>query len=647
MGEGSAVLADLDVLEGDGHEILYKFLMGEMRKQYVRRREDVKQAHGSVESLIARQEQLRDLYKEMIGDFPEKTPLNPMVTGNVNGNGYRIENVIYESRPRHRVTANLYLPITGNPPWPGVLFACGHTENGKASKDYQAVCALMAQNGLVALSYDPICQGERFQIIDAPRHGTTTHTLLNIGSLFVGQSVVGYEAWDGIRSIDYLLSRPEVDDSKPIGMTGTSGGGTQTTFLMALDDRIGPVAPSCYVMTRQRKFETLGPADGCQNLPFEGAFGFDHADYLTMHAPEPAIILAARQDYFDIDGVREAADEVGRVYKIFDLSEHYDLFESDDSHGFLPPHRQMAVSWMRRWLLNEDNPVVETVDVLPPDSVLYATDCGQILDQFEDERTIADLNLDRARNFGEDRRRFWRSKSIAECLAEVKQMVGVCDDRGIVKKQELGTLPGEGYEIRKLLIQREDEVEIPAFLFIPEVREVSCPATIYVDGCGKKVGVECPMTFSRWAQEGRIILSLDVRGIGETVDLGSEPKYYNLEQRVSVLALHIGRPLLGQRIEDVLTAMDVLEEYPEVDGTQVDLVGIKQMGPVVLHAAAFDDRFKSVTLNQSICSWVEDVVGQPLQPNLMGQVVPSALKKYDLPDLIAAIAPRDVIIQGA
>ena len=646
MGDSVVASEHLDVLERDGSDLLYEFLMREVRRQYVGRREEVDLSLKSREALVVRQERLRGHYREMLGELPEKTPLNAAVTGTVEGEGYRIEKVIYESRPRHRVTANLYVPTTGDPPWPGVLVACGHSANGKAWAKYQAVSALMAKNGLVALCYDPICQGERHQLLEAHRHGTTTHTLLNVGSLLVGRSVVGYEAWDGVRSIDYLLSRPEVAGGKPVGMTGTSGGGTQTVFLMALDDRIGPAAPSCYVMTRQRKFETLGPADGCQNLPFEGDFGFDHADYLMMHAPEPAIILAARRDYFDIDAVREAAAEVGRVYEALGREENFEFFESDHDHGFHPPHRQMAVRWMRRWLLDDDAPVSEGAESAHPDAAVYATGCGQVVEGFEDERTIADLNLERARELAEDRRRFWAGHTSGECLAEVKRMIGLREDRGSVGVQDAGAIPGDGYEMRKLLIEQEGEVELPALLFLPAERTGRCPATVYVDGRGKQGGAGTDGPIARLVREGRIVLSVDVRGFGETADRGGESKYYNVEQRVAVLALHIGRPLLGQRVEDVLSAMDVLVKRPEVDGSQVDLVGIERAGPVVLHAAALDRRFVGVTVRRSVRSWVDDVVGKPLQPDLIGHVVPSALRRYDLPDLVAAIAPRSVRIEG-
>ena len=171
---------------------------------------------------------------------------------------------------------------------PGPVY-CLHaatSANGKAHTAYQTACALMAQNGFVVLSYDPISQGERTQQPKARRYGTTTHTLLNHGSRLVGRSVVWYSAWDGVRAIDYLLSRSEVDRSRPIGMTGTSGGGTQTTFLMALDDRIGLAAPSCYTMQRTDKFTgKSGPSDRRQHLACEGLHGIDHIDYTLMRFP--------------------------------------------------------------------------------------------------------------------------------------------------------------------------------------------------------------------------------------------------------------------------------------------------------------------------------------------------------------------------
>ena len=632
----------LDALEEDGSELLHEYLMRIAREQYEERRKEVQASLGSRAALAERQKRLREQYRAMLGELPGKTPLNAKVIGTIECDEYRVERVMYESRPRHRVTANLYVPTTGRPPWPGVLVACGHSANGKAFEMYQAVSALMAKNGLVALCYDPICQGERHQLLDAPRHGTTTHTLLNAGALLVGRSVVGYEAWDGIRSLDYLLSRPEVDRGKPVGMTGTSGGGTQTTFLMALEDRIGPAAPSCYVMTRMRKFETLGPADGCQHLPGEGAAGFDHADYLIMRAPKPTIILAARGDYFDIDATREAAAEVRKVYEALEQGDGFDLFEGEHQHGFHPPHREAAVHWMRRWLVGDDTPVTEGGIEVHPDEKLWVTRSGQVVEEFEDERTVADFNLERAKELAGARRRFWAEHSVAECLAEVKRLIGMRDEGGPVTVQEAGSVSREGYRIEKLVILREGEVPVPGLLFVPEARRGKLPGTLYVDGRGKDEDAGPDGPIAGLVREGRVVLSIDARGFGETADNGSNAKYYNVEHRVAVLARHIGRPLLGQRVEDVLAAMDVLVRRDAVDASRIDIVGVERGGPVVLHAAALDSGLAAVTVRDSILSWMDDVVARPLGRNLAGHVVPGALTKYDLPDLVRAIGPRRV-----
>src|SRR5262249_19210974 len=199
--------------------------------------------------LKKRQESLRAKFIEALGGFPEKTPLNPRVAGSLSGDGFRVEKVIYESRPAHHVTAVVYIP-EGKGPFPGVLVPCGHSDKGKAEEAYQRISILLAKHGFVVLCYDPIGQGERMQLLTpdgkpAIKGNTTEHTMAGIGALLVGWSCASFRIWDGIRSIDYLASRPEVDPTR-LGCTGNSGGGTLTSYLMALDERIAAAAPSCH-----------------------------------------------------------------------------------------------------------------------------------------------------------------------------------------------------------------------------------------------------------------------------------------------------------------------------------------------------------------------------------------------------------------
>ncbi len=209
-------------------------------------------------------------------------------SGRLKRDGYRVEKVIFESRPRHHVTSNLYLP-DGQGPFAGVLVPCGHSDNGKAAETYQRICILLARHGMAVLCYDPIGQGERFQLLDSGGkpviRGTTEHTMAGIGALLVGRQLASYRIWDGFRALDYLASRPEVDPNR-LGCTGNSGGGTMTAYLMALDDRIKVAAPSCYITSLERLFETIGPQDAEQNITGQVAAGMEHADYITMRAPE-------------------------------------------------------------------------------------------------------------------------------------------------------------------------------------------------------------------------------------------------------------------------------------------------------------------------------------------------------------------------
>ena len=159
---------------------------------------------------------------------------------------------------------------------------------------------------------------------------------------------------------------------------------------------------------------------------------------------------------------------------------------------------------------------------------------------------------------------------------------------------------------------------------------------------GKKREAGPDSAVMQLVKQNRIVLSIDVRGFGETADHGSNEKHCNKEHRVAVLARDIGRPLIGQRVEDILAALDVLVGQPYVNPSEIEAIGVERAGPVVLHAAALDKRIGRVTLKNSIKSWIDDVVARPKIHNLIGHVIPNALEFYDLPDLLEAIKPRKV-----
>ena len=621
----------LSVLDKNAPELLANHLLRRINQQYEDRRAAVAQALASRDLLKRRQQRLRASLKRIVGKLPdEKTPLNPQTTGVIKADGYRIEKVAYQSRPHHYVTANLYVPTRGNPPFPGVLVACGHSSLGKSYEPYQRIGALLAVNGIVALVYDPMGQGERRSFFVDSENAGLQHKLVNVNSMLVGRTAVGYQAWDGIRSVDYLLSRSEVDRTRSIGMTGNSGGGGQTMYLMALDDRIGPAAPSCHITTLERNFELGSAGDGCQSAPWTGAEGIDHPDFFAMRAPRPSIILAAEQDFKDIQFTRKTYREARSVYKLLNAPERVDLFVHNDKHSFSRPRREAATRWMRLWFFNDPSPVLEPDLKLQAAEALQVTRTGQVLREFPDAEAIDEWNLRRARHLAADRAAFWNTSTMEDALAEVRRMIGV---RHIVEPPQVesrGLVQRDHYEIEKLVIRRVNEMPIPALLFRPRGVRSARPGTLFVDGRGKAANLQ--LIESR-VKAGHLVLSVDLRGFGETADPRNEIIYSQGDHRVAMWSLHLGQSLLGQRVEELLASFSYLLDSSEVDNRQVHLIGYGRAGPVALHAARFNPAFVSVTLLNSIRSWVDDVVARPTDMHSISHVVPSALTKYDLTDL--------------
>jgi len=628
----SATAENLDVLP-KGRHLLHTYLLGECQKHFDARRKSV-ETIKTPEQALARQTRMRTAWTEALGPFPRRTPLKPEVVGALKGDGYRIEKVLYESRPNHHVTAALYVPTRGKGPFPGVLVPCGHSRTGKAEPAYQSISILLVLHGFVVLCYDPIGQGERCQLLDESGKplvwGTTEHTMTDVGARLVGRSVAAYRIWDGIRSLDYLASRPEVDP-KRLGCTGNSGGGTMTSYLMATDPRVACAAPSCFLTSVERLFATIGPQDGEQNIPAQVARGIEHADMILLHAPKPTLLCTATYDFFDIGGSWTTFREAKRLYGILGHTERLDIVEYPDKHGFSQPRREAALRWMRRGLQGIDDAPTEPELTLRSAAELQVTKTGQVVHDRKGV-TVWDLNQREAKRLEAQRKTFWATNGKAKCVAEVRRLLCVRAARSKADVQTLATLQREGCSIEKLIIQRKNEVPVPALLFAPTPRKGSLPGVLYIDGRGKSHDARPGGAVQRLVADGHVVLSIDCRGFGETRP--EKPKgYWHAEYPIAFLGLHLGRPLLGQQVEDALAAVSVLAERPETNADALTVVGIERGGPVALHAAALDARVVGVTLHQSIKSWT-DVVHNPKALDQLLQIVPNALAHYDLPNLL-------------
>jgi dienelactone hydrolase/pimeloyl-ACP methyl ester carboxylesterase len=516
----------------------------------------------------------------------------------------------------------------------------GHSGNGKADSSVQRSAILLAHNGLASLAYDPIGQGERRQLLDdkgMPMIASLTseHTMVGIGALLVGRSTASYRIWDGIRSIDYLASRPEID-AKRIGCTGCSGGGTMTSYLMALDDRIAVAAPSCYLTSLERLFATIGPQDAEQNITGQVAFGMEHADYLTLRAPKPTLICTARRDFFDGQGTWTTFHEAKHIYGLMGYSERVDLVESDSGHGFPKTQREAMLRWMRRWLLKIDDAPTEGEIAVAKDAELLCTRTGQVLEDFKG-KSVFGLNAEREAELAKGRP---KARGRDDLLKDVARLAGVRLPVAAAKMTEVGEVRRDGYRIRKLIFETEPGVQVPGLLFDGG----RGPLVIYADGAGKSVAAAPGGPIEKLVKSGSRVLALDLRGMGETAPgqvPAGRPNYFGADYFEAFVSLHLSRPLLGQRTTDLLAVVAKLAG----ESNDIQLIGVGVAGPAALHAAALEPRIKQLTLEDTLASW-SSVVRTPISHNQLTNVVPDALAVYDLPDLAAAVTPRPLTIRN-
>ncbi|MDP6445327.1 MAG: prolyl oligopeptidase family serine peptidase, partial [Pirellulaceae bacterium] len=379
--------------------------------------------------IVAYQKRMRAAFFNSIGDPPRKTPLNARIVGRLTTAGMTVEKLVFESRPGFLVTAAVYLPDREPPAtgFPAVLVPCGHSDAGKATPAYQRICMLLARNGVAALCYDPIGQGERKQILRRDERGdvlpigvhsaTGEHLVAGVAPILLGENLASYRIWDGVRAIDYLAARPDIDESR-IGCTGNSGGGLMTAYLMAIDERIVAAAPSCFITTTRIKNERPGPGDAEQNLFDQTRLGLDHADYIMMRAPRPTLICSATRDFVPIEGAWDSFRQAKRLYANLGFAERIDLIEVDEKHGFTKPLREAAARWMLRWLAQQD------VVVREPDwdpftlAELQCTVSGQTLLE-QDARSIFDLYAERGRRLARQRQADAANSDVIRRIARI------------------------------------------------------------------------------------------------------------------------------------------------------------------------------------------------------------------------------------
>jgi len=583
------------------------------------------------------QQQLKKEFIQRIGGLPGPAPINAKITGMVEREGYRLEKVLLESQPKFYVTAGLFLPDPKKfpPPWPAVVVVCGHSDNGKLQEGYQTGTALAALNGLAAMIVDPVAQGERAQLLNAAGKpaisgSTTEHTLLGSGAILIGWNTARWMIGDAMAAIDYLQSRDDIRADR-IGCMGNSGGGTQTSYLMALDDRIYAAAPSCYITSFQRLLETIGPQDAEQNIFGQIALGMDHADYLMMRAPKPTLINCATKDFFDIGGTWTSYRDAKRLFQRMDAGRNIELIEVDATHGWHPMIRRASVQFMVQHLADRLGPLNEPEIVPLSADEMNVTPQGQVL-LLPEAVSAFDHVKQESKRLAEERE---TAAPAADALRKTVRLVAGIRDLEKLPEPEVApsdtmTVGKQTYE--SVVLRVADDIWLPGLLARP-TKQSNPRVTCLIMSEGKNAMIAEGGEVSRRLSDGETVLAIDIRGIGETKPVGQ--KWYH--QRFgdnggnSTLAYLLGKSLVGDRAEDVLTVARWLSKKESVDSIQ--LVASDELTIAALHAAAVEPQlFSLLELRRGLVSW-SNLVETPMSVNQVAGLVHNALAQYDLPDL--------------
>ena len=582
----------------------------------------------------------RRTFLELAGGLPERTPLNTRTVGSFDRPAYRVDKLVYESRPGLVVTANLYVPKTGTGPYPGVLFHQGHSTDGKSSALYQRCCQGLVQLGYVVLSFDPMGQGERTAYPQPggwlTRLGSATdeHDVPGRQMLLVGETATGMQLWDAIRSLDVLAARPEVDP-KRLASTGQSGGATLTMLLAAADDRLAAAAVSSGNTENFATVPFLAPGstdDAEQDFIGSGRVAFDRWDLLYPFAPKPLLIAISARDFFGTYSPSYAAsnrEEFARLAKLYP-SGRLKFTDTPLPHGLSYGLRLDIYNWFEQHLKTGSRPVTEEPPTSPEKpETLWCGPTGNTVRDFHAKTPFVLLHERAAAIRTPDR------------VPDLRALLGMDSPTGTPAKLEvLGATQYRECNIHAVEVATAPKVWCPAWLFLPK-KEWS-KLLLILEPNGRNARWREDDLYHQLAMSGLAVCAPDLRGVGDL-----EPQYgpgavgytreHQTEGEYAWAGLILGHSLLGQRVTDILAIVRALPA-----SATIMVAAREKMTVPALCAAALEPRISSLYLSRPLASW-RSLVESESYSHPLANFVPDVLRHTDLPQIARSIAPRPVV----
>jgi dienelactone hydrolase len=638
--------------------------------------------------------------RESLGQFPPPPDdLNIETTGRIEGDGYRIENIVFESRPGLLVTANLYLPAKPSGSMPAVLFSHSH-HNPKTQGELQDMGMTWSRHGWVVLVMDLLGHGERRQhpFVSADQYpkpfgvGRQDYYFrydVGLQLHLVGESLMGWMVWDLMRGVDLLCSREGVDEDRIVLIGSVAGGGDPAAVTAALDPRIAAVAPFNFggpqpdypiPQDAENEFYYFGVAywETTRCLRLGGRDGFAH--WVIAGGVAPRGLIYSHEFAWD-----RARDPVWpRLQRVFDFYDASDRLAVAAGRGDLkgrPPasthcnnvgvvHRRELSPHLGRWFGRqppaEESPVRHNVDELlsiTPETAerFDPQPVYKLAGRLADER-IADVREEMASVDFVSRRTILRDRW-STLLGNITPTAD--PTVRAVKREE-----ANGVDVERIALEVEPGVIVP-LVVMQACAERSDPLPVVIalaDSGKQRFLAERRDAVSAWLEAGCAVCLPDLRGYGETSE-GSSQGPRSIGTTLSCRDQVLGQTLLGSRLRDLRSVLRFLRtresleknvslwgdslaaanplERSEAVPYGVDNPNVQaepSAGLLVLLSALFDDRVKTIYARGTFASFRSLLNSQFLYvPH--DSVIPGALTVGDVADIAAALVPRPLLVE--
>ncbi len=621
----------------DANSAVYKYFAGQAF-QMLDKRERNLAAIQSKKGWLERQSRTKKILSEVVGSFPAKTPLNPVVTGVAEKDGVRVEKLYFESLPGYYVTAAFFVPANRKGKLPVILFCSGHSKSGFRSRGYQRSILNFVKKGFAVLAFDPIGQGERRQYLNNELRSkfgpTQEHSYPGNQHFLLGRSPAYHFIWDGIRAIDYLYSRPEIDTAR-IGIAGRSGGGTQTAYIAAFDNRIKAAAPECYVTSYEKLIMTQGPQDAEQNFVNGIYEGLDIGDLVIAFAPKPMLLVTTTRDIFNIQGARDVFKEAKRAYTWLGKPDGLEMVEDDADHANTPKNSEATYRFFQKNLANPGQAAPVEVSYFE-ESELNVTSTGNVYTSLKGHNlhSLAALYLKEVlqkRN---------PVKNEADLKARVIEVTGYRQEPDTETPFFSGRTQGEAYHVESYLQKSITGSYFPFYRLTPVHPPAKKSIVLLLDENGKDIAIQEGGSADSLAKLGYEVIVPDLTGFGEIAAgyiKGGDSWVDRVPNNLWYTGILVKQSLLGVRMQELSSLINWLSE----DNSRIETIAKGILTTDLLHLAVMQsNKIASVLLIDPLVSYQSVIEEANYKTSYVLSGVPGMIAQYDIDDLINSLSDK-------